>query len=329
MGVSKRVARSLLKSVQPSTLVGYQRQWRSFHSWFHRKPGSYSCITVDVVAKYLLFVFHNPDSSGGLRSGSYLNSVRSAISFFVQYSIPNLGYDLTITRLFSFFYKCRPSFPRYCVTWDVGQVLRFISKWHPPSSLSTKLLTLKTVSLIALTSCDRAQTLHALSVEKVHISANGVVFVVPSVLKTSKRGKPAQTVECVSWDEDSLDVCSYVHAYINRTFMFRWRAVQKGFEKPTQFFLSHRTGRPVCRGTISRWIREVLVRSGIDMSLFGPGSTRGASASAASRRGASASQIMAAGNWTNLGTFQRFYKRTVDTTPVGRLILAEASVSGT
>ena len=106
--------------------------------------------------------------------------------------------------------------------------------------------------------------------------------------------------------------------------MFRWRAVQKGFEKPTQFFLSHRTGRPVCRGTISRWIREVLVRAGIDMSLFGPGSTRGASASAASRRGASASQIMKAGNWTNLGTFQR----TVDTTPVGRLILAEASVSG-
>ena len=98
--------------------------------------------------------------------------------------------------------------------------------------------------------------------------------------------------------------------------------------KPTQLFLSHRTGRSVARGSISRWLREVLSLSGIDVGAFGPGSYRGASASTASRRGASASQLMKAGNWTNLGTFQRFYNRTVDDTTVGRLILAEASVSG-
>ena len=183
------------------------------------------------------------------------------------------------------------------------------------------------MALVALTSCDRAQTLHALSVESLDVSANGVVFVVKSLLKTSRRGKPAQVVECVSWDEPSLNVCDYVVSYLNRVFTFRWKAVQSGLPKPTQFFLSHRTGRPVCRGTISRWLREVLHMAGIDMSMFGPGSVRGASASAASRRGASAFQLMKAGNWTNLGTFQRFYRRTVDDTPVGRLILAEAAVS--
>ena len=67
--------------------------------------------------------------------------------------------------------------------------------------------------------------------------------------------------------------------------------------------------------------------SGIDTSTFLPGSTRGASASAAARRGALISQILGAGDWTNLGTYQRFYKRQVDDTPVGRLILEEANVS--
>ena len=242
----------------------------------------------------------------------------------MQYDIPDLGYDITLTRLFKSFYLERPSFPRYIVTWDVGLVLRFLASWHPASTLDMKHLTLKTVMLVALTSCDRAQTIHMLSVENVHISAHGIEFVVPQVLKTSKVGKPAKVVTCVSWDDDSLNVCKYVHAYIDRTFKFRYKAVKMGLEKPTQLFLSHRTGRPVERASISRWIREVLGMAGIDSSTFGPGSSRGASSSAAARQGASAQQIMAAGSWSNMTTFNKFYNRIVDDTPVGRLILKEA-----
>ena len=67
--------------------------------------------------------------------------------------------------------------------------------------------------------------------------------------------------------------------------------------------------------------------AGIDVNMFSPGCTRGASVSAAARRGASLTQILLNGDWTNLGTYQRFYHRTVDDTPVGRLILEEANVS--
>ena len=188
-----------------------------------------------------------------------------------------------------------------------------------------KHLTLKTVSLVALTSCDRAQTLHLLSVEHVHISAHGIEFVVPEVLKTSKMGKAARVVTCVSWEDDRLNVCKYIHNYIDRSFKFRIKAIRRGLDKPTQLFLSHRTGRPVKRASISRWIREVLGMAGIDMSSFGPGSSRGASSSAAARQGASAQQIMAAGSWSNLGTFKKFYNKTVEDTPMGRLILQEAN----
>ena len=71
----------------------------------------------------------------------------------------------------------------------------------------------------------------------------------------------------------------------------------------------------------------MLAMAGIDTTTFSPGSTRGASASAAASQGASAQQIMKAGSWSNLGTFSRFYNRAVDDTPVGQLILNASRVS--
>ena len=67
--------------------------------------------------------------------------------------------------------------------------------------------------------------------------------------------------------------------------------------------------------------------AGNDTTMFLPSSTRGASTSAAGRRGASIAQILGAGDWTNLGTYQRFYERNLENTPVGRLILEEVNVS--
>ena len=258
-------------------------------------------------------------------SSGVLNSVRSALSFFTQNSSLNLGNDPIVARCFKSFYKSRPTFPRYMVTWDVGQVLRFLAQWHPPEDLSLKQLTLKTVALIALTSSDRAQTIHALDIDHVHfLKKKGVEFVVPVLLKTSRRGKPAKKVLCVEWDAPELDVSLYVDAYLRKTFKYRLRAVRRGGEKPTQFFLSHRNGKPVQRASISRWIREVLMLSGIDVTTFKAHSTRGASTSAAARLGASPEQIMQHGDWSNLGTFEGYYNRELIDTPVGRLILSSS-----
>ena len=273
-------------------------------------------------------MFKKGSPTGRTLNAGSLNTVRSSLAFFLKYDLPGLGYDITITQMFRYFYLSRPTFTKYIVTWDVGKVLKFLASWHPASSLSIKQLTLKTAAIVALTSCDRAQTLHLLSVEHVHISAHGLEFVIPQVLKTTRRGQPAQVVTCVSWDDERLDVCKYVHHYIDATLKFRLKAIFKlKLPKPTQLFLSHRTGLPVTRATISRWIREVLAMAGIDTSTFGPGSTRGASASAAASQGASAQQIMNAGSWTNLGTFSRFYNRAVEDTPVGQLILNTSRVS--
>ena len=272
------------------------------------------------MCRYLLYLFNLGTKSG------MLNSIRSAISFFTQHSSLNLGSDMTVSRLFKFFYKERPMFPRYLVTWDVGKLLKFLAAWHPVNSISLKQLTLKTVALIALTSSDRAQTLHLMDVELIHTTPQGdLEFEIPALLKTRKgapkRGLPPKKVVCVSWDAAELDVAGYVAAYSRKAFKFRMRAVNKGLPKPTQFFLSHKTGKPVQRATISRWLRQVMELSGIDISTFKPGSTRGASSSMARRQGATPDQILKHGDWSNLGTYQKYYNRDLEQVPVGKLIL--------
>ena len=228
---------------------------------------------------------------------------------------------MPVTRLFASFYKTRPVVPRYNVTWDLGIVFKFLAQWHPKESLSLKQLTLKTVALVALTSSDRAQTIHALRVDFTQFSDEGLVFVIPSILKHSKRGSPPTKVVCVKWDAPELNVEDYVLYYMQKTFKYRLKSWNKNKEDSKQLFLSHRTGRPVKRASISRWIREVMQLAGIDITLFAPHSSRGASISEATRRGASPQQILSQGNWTNLGTYQRFYNREVHDTPIGRLIL--------
>ena len=253
-------------------------------------------------------MFNSKNASGNDYSGEALNSFRSAIAYFTKLDFPNLGHNVAIARLFSSFYQQRPSFFKYLVTWDVGLVLKYLATWHPPLDLSLKKLTLKTVALIALTSSDRAQTIHALRVDRVNISPHGLEFVIYDILKTTRRGQPPRVVTCVKWDAEELDVALYVQKYMDRTVPLRWRAVKKGLGKPVQLFLSHKSGLPVAKSTISRWIKEVMSLAGIDTSTFAPGSTRGASVSAAARRGASLHKILNAGDWTNLGTSSDFTK---------------------
>jgi hypothetical protein len=54
----------------------------------------------------------------------------------------------------------RPSLPRNDVTWDVNIVLRYLQQQWPISNLSLKDLTIKCVMLLALTTGQRAQSIH-------------------------------------------------------------------------------------------------------------------------------------------------------------------------
>ena len=252
-------------------------------------------------------------------SYSTLNIVRSALSFFLCDRL-DIGSNDFISRLFKYFYKTRPSFPRYFVSWDINILLNFLMSWHPSSALSLEKLTLKTVSLVAVTSSDRAQTLEALDIEHCSFSDEAVRFPIYSLLKTSRKNRPVKVVCCYKSENPQLDVCEYVSSYMTRTLKFRLKAVRRGCPKPTQLFLSYFTGKPIKRATISKYILKTMELAGLDVQCYKAHSVRGALPSRMSTAGASAHDIISQGDWKHVSTFDRFYRRLPDDSPAGLLI---------
>lgn len=76
--------------------------------------------------------------------------------------------------------------PKYTMTWDVGKVLDYLNSLYPLENLDIKTLTLKTVSLIALTTAQRVQTLVSLKINQMADHGEYVVFTIDELQKNFK-----------------------------------------------------------------------------------------------------------------------------------------------
>lgn len=61
--------------------------------------------------------------------------------------------------------------------------------------------------------------------------------------------------------------------------------------------------------TVGRWIKSVMAAAGIDTTVFGAHSVRGASASAARSVNVPLDAVLQAGDWSGLRSFSRHYQR--------------------
>ena len=199
-------------------------------------------------------------------------------------------------------------------------MLNYLKTLFPFSKLSLKQLTLKTIALIALTSSDRGQTIHLMKKGNMEIHENCLKFVIFDRIKTTRKKIKPSIVQCVVSEDAELCVKSHVLEYLNRTEQFRSENSSDDF-----LFLSWATKRKVTKQTIARWLKEALKISGINTNLYKSHSFRGASLSAAFDKGASISEIIKAGNWSNIGTFKTFYQAPPDDTRIGQLILNQAN----
>ena len=79
-----------------------------------------------------------------------------------------------------------------------------------------------------------------------------------------------------------------------------------------QLFISYiKPYKAVSNSTISRWIKEILHRAGIDIKQFGAHSVRSASTSKAKLNNVSVSDIMDRAGWSNVKTFASFYDKRI------------------
>lgn len=90
------------------------------------------------------------------------------------------------------YFKCvailKPLRPQYDFIWDPSPVIAYLVSLFPYEELALELLSLKLVSLLALTTAQRMQTLAAIKLSNISFSEI-LIIRVPARLKTSGIGR--------------------------------------------------------------------------------------------------------------------------------------------
>lgn len=265
-------------------------------------------VSVEGVLEFLTIHFN-----AGATYGT-LNSYRSAIS---QIAGPNLAQDFRMKRFFKGVFGKRPPRARYENIWDPQVVLSYV-KTLATEKLSLQTLSKKLAVLLALATGQRIQTLTLIKIDNISIQPNRIQIKISERLKTSSINRP-QPLLILPFltDDPQLCVAKTLNRYISVTQQLRnscdWLFIT--FKKPY---------KKASTSTISRWIKDMLEKSGGDMSIFKPQSTRHASTSSAARAGVSFDTIRLAAGWSrDSRTFANFYNRPfVDNTEFANVILS-------
>ena len=242
------------------------------------------------------FLYHQYEN--GL-SYSGINTARSALSTVIF--LPDggsFGNHPLVSRFLKGVYESRPSLPHYKEIWDVSVVLNYFKTLPPPEESNLKDITQRTVMLVALLSGQRCQTVHALTISGMKITNDTVHFEIAKLLKTSKRGKHQGHLELKSYPIDQrLCVVTCLRQYVKLTEPIRaghdplWLSYSKPF-------------KPVNRDTVSRWIKNILEKAGVNTKVFSAHSTRAAATSAAHLNIVHTNTIMEVAGWSRESTLE-------------------------
>ena len=236
---------------------------------------------------------------------SALNTARSALSTI--FDCPSFGDSPIVTRFMRSIYNMRPNLPRYTSTWDISVVLKYLEGKSPIKFLSLQQLSHKLITLLAIVTGQRIQTLHALDLNHYSTDRSGITFTIVKLLKHSKPSNKIHNKIIIKEYKQNTKICPVLHIkhYIKRT---------KSIRKGSQLFINYqKPHRPVSKDTLSRWIKLSLSRAGINTQVYKAHSTRAASTSAAAAASIDINKILQAASWTNANTFNKYYNKTIET----------------
>lgn len=254
-------------------------------------------------------------------SYSALNTAKAALLTFVQVDGSNSWKDdPVLLKFFTGCFKTRIPKPKYVDTWNVETVLSYLDNFMPIEEVTFKELTLKTVALVALASGSRSQTVHLMDLNNMSSTDNNIKFFFTKPLKSTKPGQKPHTLEFEKFTVTSRCVVHTLKEYIQRTQTLRQSShLWISFVKPY---------KAVSKDTISRWLKNVLTQSGINVELFTAHSFRMASTSKAASAGVGMHSILQTANWSSATNFEKFYHREVTDTP-NKIKFAQAVLNNT
>ena len=277
---------------------------KQYMTYIHRwiifcREHSYDVFTSNVthVIDFLGILFQD-----GL-SYSAINTARSSISAFLGVAkTDSLGSDMLVTRFMKGVSRSRPTVARYKNVWDVSLVLDMFRKQLLPEYLSLYDLSMRTVTLLALVSAQRSQSIHLLDIDNMSREADKYIFTLCGDFKQSRIWHETLQIILPAYQSDiRLCIVRTLGIYLDRTASLR---------KSSKLFVSTiKPFNPVSKDTISRWIRMTLKIAGIDVSVYKAHSMRAAATSAAQRKGVKVNDILQVAGWAREATFARFYSK--------------------
>jgi site-specific recombinase XerD len=237
------------------------------------------------------------------KSYSTINSARSALSHFVTLhgSTWDAGKHPLTAQFMRGVYKLRPPTPKYNSTWDAKVVLDYLGKIKN-AECSLKEITSKCAMLLALSTGQRVQTITALKMSTMISDREKRLFVIDSVLKTSKPGSKQTVVNVCRYSDPDICPVECLDVYIQRTSSLR-----------TSEHLFVSLSKPhsnVTSQTIARWLSNTLRACDID-SFYTAHSIRAASTSKAVLN-ADINSVLKMAGWASVACFARHYHKPIE-----------------
>lgn len=184
-----------------------------------------------------------------------LNTLRSAISLINSV-------DTSESKIISRFFRAialeRPPAPMYDSTWNVDAVLNEIRKWGNNENLNLQNLSLKLVMLLDLGSAYRTQSIVLIKISNIKITATGAELRISDRIKTTKPGDQHPYTFFPFFEQPDLCIARTIIKYLEKTRDLRG--------KEDYLIISFRQPfKKVTTQTISRWLKLVMSKAGIDI----------------------------------------------------------------
>lgn len=285
----------ILSSISKNTFKQYEPCFKRWWQYCYNLSVNVLICDVSQIIRFLTKQFDEGANYGTL------NSYRSALALLLS---PDLGKNPWIKRFFKGVFNLRPTRPKYNSTWDPNVVLQHLAALDN-KTISLGNLSKKVVTLLALVTAQRVQTLSLIDISNIEQKTGGWYIKIPYRIKTS-RPNTMQPLLHIPYFPEKPEICvaTALQVYVNRTKSLRNPELKKliiTYKKPIH---------EASTQTLSRWIKDTLKDSGVDTTIFSAHSARHAATSAAQRNGISVNVIMDTAGWSdNSKMFARVYNR--------------------
>ena len=158
-----------------------------------------------------------------------------------------------------------------------------------------------------LTSSSRASAMHCLHVRFMVKSDDAYIFTFHKLHKSCRKGKAPSILSFYKYPKDQeLCVVSALNEYLKCTET--WRTNGDKFQLLFSYIKPH---VEVHSSTVSKWIKEMLKETGVDVDIFKGHSKLSASTSKLCLSGISVDDILSRRSCSNESTWQKLYHKQV------------------